>query len=95
MTSYLMSHIIRMSEAARLTVNLAQVEMNIRLFSLILDETTIPGTENANDKKLLEKLEKTSKSMQQRLTILLSELTESNQNESSNYENIFIDGLRY
>jgi len=84
-----------MSEAARLTVNLAQVEMNIRLFSLILDETTIPGTENANDKKLLEKLEKTSKSMQQRLTILLSELTESNQNESSNYENIFIDGLRY
>jgi hypothetical protein len=83
-----------MSEAARLTVNLAQVEMNIRLFSLILDETTIPGTEAANDKKLLEKLEKSCLLMQKRLSILLSELTESNQSETSNYENIFIDGLR-
>ena len=81
-----------MSEQARLTQNLNTVDSNIRLFSKILDETTIPGTEDANDKMLLDKLEKSCKSMQQRLTILLSELTEnSSENE---YENIFMDGLR-
>ena len=78
----------RMTEAVRLARNLDTVEANIRLFGKIMDETDIPGTENANDKKLLEKLDVACHKMQERLTILLSEL------DPENYENVFMNGLR-
>ena len=77
-----------MTEAVRLARNLDTVEANIRLFGKIMDETDIPGTENANDKKLLEKLDGACHKMQERLTILLSEL------DPENYENVFMNGLR-
>jgi len=77
-----------MTEAVRLARNLDTVEANIRLFGKIMDETDIPGTENANDKKLLEKLDGACHKMQERLTILLSEL------DQENYENVFMNGLR-
>ena len=77
-----------MTEAVRLARNLDTVEANIRLFGKIMDETDIPGTENANDKKLLEKLDVACHKMQERLTILLSEL------DPENYENVFMNGLR-
>ena len=77
-----------MTEAVRLARNLDTVEANVRLFGKIMDETDIPGTENANDKKLLEKLDVACREMQERLTILLSEL------DPENYENVFMNGLR-
>ena len=77
-----------MTEAVRLARNLDTVEANVRLFGKIMDETDIPGTENANDKKLLEKLDVACRKMQERLTILLSEL------DPENYENVFMNGLR-
>ena len=77
-----------MTEAVRLARNLDTVEANVRLFGSIMDETDIPGTENANDKRLLDQLDVACRKMQERLTVLLSEL------DPEHYENIFMNGLR-
>lgn len=63
-----------MTELARLTQNLEVVEANVKMFNQIMEDTDIPGTEDARDRTLLDKLETSCKAMQQRITLLLSEL---------------------
>lgn len=78
-----------MTELARLTHNLEVVETNVKMFNQIMEDTDIPGTEDARgqcynyfkkseqvleDRTLLDKLETSCKAMQQRITLLLSEL---------------------
>lgn len=76
------------SEIARLSGNLSIVEQNIRVFSQIISDTSIPGTESAQDAQLLTSLDKTCREMQSRLTSLLSELDPATSGD------MFMDALR-
>merc|ERR1712021_75836 len=63
-----------MAEQARLTQNLEVVEANVRMLNQIMEDTAVPGTEDARDRALLDKLEISCRQMQERITILLSEM---------------------
>lgn len=76
------------SEITRLSGNLSLVEKNIQIFSQIISETSIPGTESAQDAKLLTQLDKSCREMQTRLTNLLSEL------DPGAAGDLFMDALR-
>ena len=76
------------SEITRLSGNLSLVEQNIRIFSQIISETSIPGTESAQDATLLSQLDKACREMQSRLTSLLSEL------DPAAAGDLFMDALR-
>ena len=77
-----------MTETARLASNLSIVEQNIKIFSTIISETSIPGTESAQDAALLSKLDTSCRQMQSRLSALLSELDPESAGE------VFMDALR-
>ena len=44
-----------MAEQARLTQNLEVVEANVRMLNQIMEDTAVPGTEDARDRALLDK----------------------------------------
>ena len=77
------------AEISRLSSNLVVVEQNIHAFSQIISDTSIPGTESAQDAQLLTSLDKTCREMQSRLTRLLSELDPETAGET-----LFMDALR-
>ena len=79
---------MKAEEISRLTGNLSVVERNITLFSRIISETNIPGTESAQDAQLLTKLDKSCREMQSRLTVLVSELDPAASGD------LFMDALR-
>ena len=43
------------TESARLTKNLELVEANVRMLNQIMEDTAVPGTEDARDRALLDK----------------------------------------